>query len=106
MMKNVSMVSIAAVSLLFAGIADANAFQRSGSVSSARGTSSHAASASCSGGTCTRSVSRTGAQGRTMSNSGSVTKTGTGQYSYTGSTTGPNGQTRSRSGSVTVTNGQ
>jgi hypothetical protein len=41
-----------------------------------------------------------------MSNSGSVTKTGTGQYSYNGTTTGPNGQTRNRSGSVTVTNGQ
>jgi len=105
-MKNVSMVSLAAVSLIFAGIADANAFQRYGTVSGARGTGSHSASAGCSGGTCSRSVSRTGAQGRTMSNSGSVTKTGTGQYSYGGSTTGPNGQTRDRSGNVTITNGQ
>ena len=105
-MKNVSMVSIAAVSLLFAGIADANAFQRSGTVSSARGTGSFSASAGCSGGTCSRSVSRTGAQGRTMTKSGSVTKTGTGQYSYSGSAAGPNGQTRNRSGYVTVTNGQ
>jgi len=105
-MKHVSMVSLAAVSLVFAGIADANAFQRSGTVSSARGTGSYSASAGCSGGTCSRSVTRTGAQGRTMTNSGSITKTGTGQYSYSGSTTGPNGQTRTRSGSVSVTSGQ
>lgn len=105
-MKHVSMVSLAALSLVFAGIADANAFQRSGTVSSARGTGSYSGSAGCSGGTCSRSMTRTGAQGRTMTNSGSVTKTAPGQYSYSGSTTGPNGQTRNRSGSMTVTRGQ
>lgn len=105
-MKHLSMVSLAATALIVAGIADAQAFQRSGTVSSARGTGSYAGSAGCSGGTCSRSMTRTGAQGRTMTNSGSVTKTGPGQYSYGGSTTGPNGQTRTRSGSVVITNGQ
>ena len=105
-MKQFSMVSIAAVALIFAGVADANAFQRSGTTSGARGTSSYSANAGCSGGTCSRTMTRTGPQGGTMTNSGSVTKTGPGQYSYSGSTTGPNGQTRTRSGSVTVTNGQ
>ena len=105
-MKHVSMVSLAAVSLIFAGIADANAFQRYGTVSSARGTGSYSGSAGCANGTCSRSMTRTGAQGRTMTNSGSVTKTGAGQYSYSGSATGPNGQTRNRSGSLVLTNGQ
>ncbi|MCE1237273.1 MAG: hypothetical protein LWW93_13065 [Hyphomicrobiales bacterium] len=105
-MKTLSLMSLAAVSMIFAGVADAQAFQRNGTVSSNRGTGSYSASASCAGGTCSRSVNRTGAAGRTMSNSGSVTKTGQGQYSYSGSTTGPNGNTRTRSGSVTVTNGQ
>lgn len=105
-MKRISMLSLAAVTLMVFGVADANAFQRSGTVSSARGTGSYSGSVSCYGGTCSRTMNRTGAQGRTMSNSGSITKTAPGQYSYSGSTTGPNGNTRSRSGTITVTNGQ
>lgn len=96
------LVAAATAGLFFAGLAEASAFQRSGTVSGPRGTGSYSASASCAGGTCSRSVGRTGAWGRSMSHSGSVTRTGNG-YSYSGSTTGPNGGTRSRSGSVVVT---
>ena len=105
-MKHVSMMSLAAACLIFVGVADANAFQRSGTVTSPRGTGTYSANVGCAGGTCSRTMTRTGAQGRTMTNSGSVTKTGTGQYSYSGTTTGPNGQSRSRSGTVTYSNGQ
>lgn len=105
-MKSVSLAALAAAAFVFAGAADANAFTRQGTVSSPRGTGSYSASADCANGTCSRAVSRTGAGGRSMSNSGSVTKTGQGQYSYHGSTTGPSGQTRTRSGSVVITKGQ
>lgn len=101
-MTRTLLLAAATAGLFFAGLAEASAFQRSGTVTSPRGTGSFAASGSCSNGTCSRSAARTGAYGRSMSHSGSVTKTGNG-YSYTGTTTGPNGQTRSRSGNVVVT---
>ena len=105
-MKHLSMVALATAGLIVAGIADAEAFQRSGTVSSARGIGSYAGTVSCSGGTCSRSMTRIGAQGRTMTRSGSVTETAPGQYSYSATTIGPNGRTRSRSGSVIVTDGR
>lgn len=101
-MTRTLLLAAASAGLLLAGLADANAFQRSGTVSGPRGTGSYAASGSCAGGTCSRNVSRTGAYGRSMSRSGSVTRTDTG-YDYSRTTTGPNGGSRTRSGSVVVT---
>ncbi|NLH82925.1 MAG: hypothetical protein GX458_19080 [Phyllobacteriaceae bacterium] len=105
-MKNLSLVSLAGLSLVLAGVVDAQAFSRQSSWSSQRGTGSASVGASCAAGTCSRSAVRTGAYGRSVTNSGSVTRTAPGQYSYSGATTGPNGNTRTRSGSVVITNGQ
>lgn len=105
-MKIISLTSLAALATIVVGMAEARAFTRNGTVTSNRGTGSYSASASCAGGACTRAVERTGAAGRTMTRSGSVAKTGEGQYGYSRSTTGPNGATRTRSGTVTVTPGQ
>lgn len=105
-MKTLSLVTLAGLSFVLAGVVDAQAFSRQSSWSGPRGTGSASVGGGCSNGTCSRSAVRTGAYGRSVSHSGSVTHTGPGQYGYSRSTTGPNGNTRTRSGSVVVTNGQ
>jgi hypothetical protein len=82
---------------------DAFALERKGEVTTRRGTYTTEGSAGCADGTCSRSSSVTGPDGKTVSSQGSVTKTGPGQYSRSKTTTGPNGGTVNKSGSVTVT---
>lgn len=86
-----------------AGTADAR--DRSSSVTTQRGTFNGQTSKGCSGGTCTREQSVTGPNGKTAERSGSVTKNGQGDYSYTREATGPNGKAIERSGTVTTTRG-
>lgn len=90
----------AAVSLW--AIAPAGAWERSGSVTTARGTTTASASGGCAGGTCSRSASVTGPQGYGASRSGSVSASGNSSLSYGRTTTGPAGGSVTRSGSVSV----
>lgn len=85
---------------LLAGIGEAAAWTRSGSVTTPRGTYTGAAAGSCAGGTCSRAAVATGPYGGSVSRTGSVTRTGPGSYSYQRTTTGPAGNSVTRSGSV------
>ncbi|HTQ81957.1 MAG TPA: hypothetical protein VMI47_01710 [Pseudolabrys sp.] len=91
-----------AAALSLAAVSAANAWTRSGSVTTARGTYYGGASGSCGGGSCSRSGSVTGPYGGTVSRSGSITRTGPDSYSYSRTTTGPNGNSVTRGGTVSV----
>jgi hypothetical protein len=99
-MKAILISASLVAALSFVAVSPANAWSRSGSVTTRRGTYYGSASGSCSGGTCSRSRSITGPYGNTMSRSGSVTRTGPHDFSYSRATTGPNGNSVTRSGAV------
>jgi len=99
-MKLVLVSGIVAATLGLAAVTEANAWTRSGSVTTARGTYTGQASGTCAGGTCTRTRSVTGPNGKTVTQSGSATRTGPYRYRYTQTTTGPNGGSVTRSGRV------
>ncbi|WP_156921996.1 hypothetical protein [Azorhizobium doebereinerae] len=83
-----------------ADASQAATWSRSGSVTTARGTSSGSVSGACAAGTCTRAATVSGPYGGTASRSGSITRTGPHAYSYARTTTGPYGGSVSRSGWV------
>ncbi len=85
--------------LALATVADASAYTRSGSVSGPRGVSTVNGSGSCSGGSCSRSVVRTGPAGNSYTRSGSASCSG-GTCSGSATSTGPRGYSRTRQGSV------
>ncbi|AXK83855.1 hypothetical protein DW352_04370 [Pseudolabrys taiwanensis] len=89
-----------AVLISVGAVSQADAWTRSGTVTTARGTYTGSASGGCAGGTCSRTRSVTGPYGNTVSRSGSVSRTGPYRYSYSRTTTGPNGNSVTRSGSV------
>ena len=89
------MLAAGAAVLILASVADANAWIRSGSVSGWRGTGSVSASGSCAGGSCSRSITRTGPYGYSMSRQGSASCAG-GMCSGTRTTTGPRGNSVTR----------
>ena len=91
------MLAAGAATLTFAMGADAQAWTRSGGATGWRGTSSVQASGGCGGGSCTRSITRTGPYGYSMSRQGSASCAG-GVCSGTRTTTGPRGNSVSRSG--------
>jgi len=76
----------------------ASAWTRSGSLSTAQGTYSRSVSGSCAGGTCARSATITGPNGRSVSRSGSITRTGPYRYGFSRTTTGPYGRSVTRAG--------
>lgn len=91
--------TIALSSLLMIGAAsEANAWTRTGSVTTQRGTYTGVASGSCGGGTCSRAASVTGPMGHTVSRSGSISRVGPYRYAYSRTTTGPHGRNYVRSG--------
>jgi hypothetical protein len=102
MIKHFAASALAGV-LLLAGIGQASAWDRSSAITTARGTRTSHRSASCGDGTCTRSRTVTGAEGRTISRTGTVSKTAPGQVDYARTTTGPAGGSVTRSGAVTRT---
>lgn len=89
-----------ATALAVTGASDANAWVRSGSVTTWRGTYYGSASGGCAGGSCSRSASITGPYGGTVSRTGSITRVGPHASDYTRTTTGPNGNSVTRSGTV------
>jgi hypothetical protein len=91
--------TIALSTLLVVGAAsDANAWTRTGSITTQRGTYTRTVNGSCGGGTCSRSESVTGPNGRTVSRTGSISRTGPNRYAYTRTTTGPNGGSVTQAG--------
>jgi hypothetical protein len=84
--------------LMVAAASEANAWTRTGSVTTQRGTYTGTASGGCAGGTCSRTRSVTGPMGHTVSRSGSVSRVGPYRYAYSRTTTGPNGRSFVRSG--------
>lgn len=98
MFKTVS-ASVFSALLLLAATSPANAFSRQGTVSGPYGSANVHAQGSCAGGTCSRSITRTGPQGATTSRSGAVS-CADGRCTGSRTTTGPNGGAVSRSGSL------
>ena len=92
-------LSALAAALSVGAAADANAWTRSGTVTGPRGTSSVQAQGSCAGGSCSRSVTRTGPNGNSVTRQGSASCAG-GVCTGSSTTTGPAGNTIYRQGSV------
>ncbi|GEO87087.1 MULTISPECIES: hypothetical protein [Alphaproteobacteria] len=99
MMKHITAAVLAGTFALTAA-AEANAWSRDRSVSGANGTASMHSSGGCSGGSCSRNVTRTGSNGNSYSRSRTLTCQGGGSCSGSATTTGPNGNTVTRQGSV------
>lgn len=63
-------------------------------------TATRSGSANCADGSCTRSGSATGPQGKTATGNRNITRNAPGDWSSQGAVTGRNGGTATRSGSV------
>ncbi len=94
------MITTAALTglLAIATATSASAWERNGNISGPRGTNTFNAQGSCSGGSCARSATVTGAYGRTATRNGSGSCSG-GSCSGSRTTTGPAGRSLTRSGS-------
>lgn len=97
-MKSMITAAVLTGILAIAAATSASAWERNSSVSGPRGTNTFNAQGSCSGGSCSRSATATGAAGRTATRSGSGSCSG-GSCSGSRTTTGPGGRTFQRSGS-------
>lgn len=95
-----SMIATAALAGAFAlsMVTGAFAWERKASVTGPRGTNTFSAQGSCTGSSCSRSATATGAYGRTATRNGSGS-CADGSCSGSRSTTGPAGRTFQRSGS-------
>lgn len=98
MIKHLALPALA-ILLSVAAAADAHAWERSGSVTGARGTATVHGSGSCAGGACSRQITRTGPTGYSMSRQGSVACAG-GSCTGSRTTTGPRGNMVYRQGSI------
>lgn len=99
MKKFLTLTALAAV-LSISAAANADAFQRHGTVTGPYGgTASVHAYGGCAGGVCSRNVTRTGPYGYTANRNGSVSCAG-GQCSGSVTTTGPYGNTVVRQGTI------
>jgi len=98
MFQSVSALVLASL-LALSAAGEASAFSRQGTVTGPRGTASVHAQAGCAAGTCSRSITRTGPSGATLSRKGVVTCTD-GSCSGSRTTTGPRGNIVTRSGSI------
>lgn len=109
-LKTTGLVAAAAAGLFAFGAADASAasvhrafaphsVSSSSSWTGAGGrTWNCSGSTSCAGGTCDRSVTYTGPNGRTVTANDTLTRSGPGHFNSSETVTGPNGKTLSRSG--------
>ncbi len=101
---NISFASAGVAGLLLAATAaDASAWTRQTTVNTWRGTYTINGAGGCAGGVCSRTRTVTGPYGGTVTQSGTVVRTGPGQFSYQGRVIGPYGGTITRSGTVVVT---
>lgn len=97
-MKMSLVVGALAVALCAVAAPPAQAWTRTGSVTTGRGVYTGTASGGCGGGSCWRTRSVTGPNGRTVTQSGEITRTGPYRYSGSRTTTGPNGGSVTRFG--------
>lgn len=81
-------------------VAEANAWTRSGTVTTARGTYTVQGGGACAYGSCSGARTVTGPYGNAVTRQGTVTRTAPGAAVYSGSVTGPNGGTVYRQGTV------
>ncbi|MEL7087101.1 MAG: hypothetical protein AAGL98_01455 [Planctomycetota bacterium] len=95
-----SMITTAALTgiLAIATVTQASAWERNGTLNGPRGTNTFSAQGDCSGGSCSRSATATGAYGRTVTRNGSGSCSG-GSCSGSRTTTGLAGRSVTRSGS-------
>ena len=93
-------VSTLAAAFSLAAAGEAGAWQRSGSVTGPRGTTTYGGSGSCSGGSCSWQRGGTGPHGYSWGYSGAGTCTDR-TCSYSGTGTGSRGRTYNRGGSLT-----
>lgn len=100
MRKTIALSVLALALSLGAATDEAHAWSRRASSTGPAGTSTVDASGSCSGGSCSRAIIRTGPGGNSVSRVGSAS-CANGSCTGTRTTTGPGGQTRTRTGSVT-----
>lgn len=96
-----SMITTAALTgiLAISMATDAFAWQRNGSITGPRGTNTFNAHGSCSGSSCSRSATASGAYGNTVTRNGAGSCSGN-SCSGSRTTTGPAGRSVQRSGSV------
>lgn len=99
-MKKLAASALLGVAISAMTVADAYAWTRDAHVYGWRGSSSVHASGSCSNGSCSRDITRTGPYGNSVSRQGSASCSN-GSCSGTRTTTGPNGGTVTRDGTVT-----
>jgi hypothetical protein len=98
-MKKTALLLAAIASL--AMVSEASAWSRNRSVSSAQGTAHFSASGSCAGGSCSRSATRTGPRGNSLSATSSATCSSASQSCSRSKTyTGSNGGSATVQGSV------
>ena len=98
-MKSLMTMSAIAAVLSFAAAADANAWSRNGSITGPRGTATVTGSGTCANGSCSRSVTRTGPYGYSVSRQGTAS-CANGTCTGSRTTTGPRGNTVYRQGSI------
>ena len=98
-MKNIISTAALMGVLALSMATSAFAWERNSSVSGPRGTNSFKAQGSCSGSSCSRSATATGANGNTASRSGSGSCSGN-SCSGSRTTTGPAGNSVQRNRSV------
>lgn len=101
-MLKLGALSVLAATLSFAAVSEAAAWTRKAAVTGSAGrTVTTHASGGCQGGTCSRSLTRTGPAGYSTSRSGSAScNASTQSCSFSGSRTGVNGHVVTRSGSI------
>ncbi|MEO1274360.1 MAG: hypothetical protein AAFU72_07300 [Pseudomonadota bacterium] len=88
-----------ALTLSLGAAADASAWERKGSITGWRGTSTVEGSGSCSGGSCSRAVTKTGPNGYSVSRQGNGSCSG-GTCSGSRTTTNRLGNSITRQGSI------
>lgn len=99
-MKQIATGLIAAT-LTVMTVSEASAWSRNRTVTTNQGTSTINGSGSCTGNSCSRSVTRTSPYGNTATRTGSVTcDPSTHSCQGSSTTTGPNGETVYREGEV------
>lgn len=99
-MQNILVTASLVILLAAAPLADAVAWNRTGSSSSGpHGSSSVEASGNCADSTCSRSVTRTGPAGHSATRQGSAS-CADGSCSGSSTASGPRGAARTRTGSV------
>lgn len=98
MTKTLTISALVAI-LALGSAADASAWERKGSFTGPRGTSTVEGSGNCSGGACSRNVTKSGPLGNSVSREGSRS-CANGICSGNRATTGPGGRSFNRTGSI------